>query len=115
MWFHQKSAKITKVFSLENFVVYSIIILFSLGLQREFSVGSCIETACRVSHTPLPHYCNYSQLINRANRLLLIHEMNDENVFFKHTSQLVDCLVDLAKPYQLQVKCLYPSMIIVLV
>ena len=88
-----------------------ISLVFSLGLQREFSVGSCTETACRVSHTPLPHCCNYSQLINRANRLLLIHGMNDENVFFKHTSQLVDCLVGMAKPYQLQVNCLYPSVI----
>ena len=39
-----------------------------------------------------------------ANGLLLIHGMNDENVFFNHTSQLVDCLVGMAKVNQLQVK-----------
>ena len=28
--------------------------------------------------------------------------MNDENVLFKYTSQLVDCLVSMGKPYQLE-------------
>ena len=39
----------------------------------------------------------------RLNRLLVVHGLNDENVFFTHTSLLIDQLVALGKPYQLQV------------
>lgn len=42
----------------------------------------------------------------RENRLLIIHGLIDENVHFYHTSQLVNALVRLNKPYQLQV---YPT------
>lgn len=42
----------------------------------------------------------------RENRLLIIHGLIDENVHFYHTSQLVNALVRLNKPYQLQV---YPA------
>ncbi|XP_065886303.1 dipeptidyl peptidase 9-like [Dysidea avara] len=55
-------------------------ILFLLGLQGEFSMAHA------------------QKLPAEPNRLLLIHVMNDENVFFKHTSQLVDCLVVITKP-----------------
>lgn len=42
----------------------------------------------------------------RENRLLIIHGLIDENVHFCHTSQLVNALIRLNKPYQLQV---YPT------
>lgn len=42
-------------------------------------------------------------LYSRENRLLIIHGLIDENVHFYHTSQLVNALVRLNKPYQLQV------------
>jgi len=40
------------------------------------------------------------------NRLLIIHGLIDENVHFYHTSQLINALVKIGKPYQLQV---YPN------
>lgn len=42
----------------------------------------------------------------RANRLLLIHGLIDENVHFFHTSQLINQLIKANKPYQLQI---YPG------
>jgi len=41
---------------------------------------------------------------NRPNRLFIIHGMIDENVHFCHTAQLIDELIKLDKPYQLQVR-----------
>ncbi|XP_012287809.1 dipeptidyl peptidase 9 [Orussus abietinus] len=43
---------------------------------------------------------------DEENRLLIIHGLIDENVHFFHTSQLINALVKIGKPYQLQV---YPD------
>ncbi|KAG5343681.1 DPP9 peptidase, partial [Acromyrmex charruanus] len=43
---------------------------------------------------------------DEENRLLIIHGLIDENVHFYHTSQLINALVKIGKPYQLQV---YPN------
>ena len=71
---------------------------------REFNVGLYVYRNY-LQNEPYPlHYITaviHSLTINRANRLLLIHGVNDENVFFKYKSQLVDCLVGMGKPYQL--------------
>uniref|UniRef100_A0A5S6QEM3 Peptidase_S9 domain-containing protein n=1 Tax=Trichuris muris TaxID=70415 RepID=A0A5S6QEM3_TRIMR len=37
-----------------------------------------------------------------AGRLLLLHGMRDENVHFRHTTTLVQALIDAGKPYSLQ-------------
>ncbi|XP_014230063.1 dipeptidyl peptidase 9-like isoform X1 [Trichogramma pretiosum] len=43
---------------------------------------------------------------DEENRLLIIHGLIDENVHFYHTSQLINALVKMGKPYQLQI---YPN------
>ncbi|XP_034233553.1 dipeptidyl peptidase 9 isoform X2 [Thrips palmi] len=43
---------------------------------------------------------------DEENRLLIIHGLIDENVHFLHTTQLINALVKVGKPYQLQV---YPN------
>jgi len=43
---------------------------------------------------------------NEANRLLILHGLNDENVHFSHTAALISALIHAGKPYQMQV---YPS------
>ncbi|XP_015598868.1 dipeptidyl peptidase 9 isoform X2 [Cephus cinctus] len=47
-----------------------------------------------------------SKFPDEENRLLIIHGLMDENVHFFHTSQLINALVKVGKPYQLQV---YPN------
>ena len=47
---------------------------------------------------------------HRPGRLLVLHGLNDENVFFIHTSQLVQQLVAYGKPYSLQVGAHCPTM-----
>lgn len=47
-----------------------------------------------------------SKFPDEENRLLIIHGLIDENVHFYHTSQLINALVKIGKPYQLQV---YPN------
>lgn len=37
------------------------------------------------------------------NRLLIIHGLMDENVHFSHTAQLINCLISLGKPYNLNI------------
>jgi len=39
-------------------------------------------------------------------RLLLVHGLNDENVHFLHSAELINCLIRAGKPYQL---LLYPN------
>lgn len=41
----------------------------------------------------------------RANRILIVHGLMDENVHFGHTEHLLDALVRAGKPHQLQ---MYP-------
>lgn len=48
----------------------------------------------------LNHVSNFP---NEENRLLIIHGLNDENVHFQHTAELIHELVKAAKPYTLQV------------
>lgn len=55
-------------------------------------------------HWNLPHYFVLSPPLSlRPGRLLIIHGMNDENVFFTHTSMLLDALIQAGKPYQIQI------------
>lgn len=47
---------------------------------------------------------NYiNELPNEENRLLIIHGLQDENVHFLHTMELIQNLIKSGKPYQLQV------------
>lgn len=48
----------------------------------------------------LNHVSNFP---NEENRLLIIHGLNDENVHFQHSAELIHELVKAAKPYTLQV------------
>lgn len=48
----------------------------------------------------LNHVSNFP---NEENRLLIIHGLNDENVHFQHTAELIHELVKASKPYTLQV------------
>jgi len=39
----------------------------------------------------------------RADRLLILHGMLDENVHLRHTERLIETLIRFGKPYQLQI------------
>lgn len=47
-----------------------------------------------------------NQFPDEEDRLLIVHGLNDENVHFVHTAELLNYLVRAGKPYQLQ---LYPN------
>ncbi|CAL8078755.1 unnamed protein product [Orchesella dallaii] len=47
-----------------------------------------------------------NQFPDEEDRLLIVHGLNDENVHFIHTAELLNCLLRAGKPYQLQ---LYPN------
>lgn len=52
----------------------------------------------------LNHVSNFP---NEDNRLLIIHGLNDENVHFAHTVELIHELVKVGRPYSLQVNFSY--------
>ena len=47
-------------------------------------------------------------MASREGRLLLVHGLRDENVHFRHTQVLLQTLIDLGKPYLLQVDVVVP-------
>ncbi len=78
-------------------------------LFSELRFAICSKSTLWVSY----NNCSYCVLllvyamlhVCSSGRLLLIHGLCDENVFFKHSSKLSDKLIDLGKPHVTQFYC----------